>query len=295
MPFMSGNSIDPQPTRHKDAPQIFNPVRIALNQTRGARRRERLESPQFIFAHIAEDIAQRILMINRQFQNALIICPDGFGAILEPHLDTDKRPRHLTLSTMQNLGPILRGQTGYDLMVLVMAHQNENNPQGLLKALKGHMVDDGHIMTVCLGGESLAHLRRSLYAADQAHFGGMSARFHPLMDIQKNVQILSHCGFNLATGDRDRLTVHYKKFATIIHDLRDLGESYALAAQPIKPTSRAFWNTVKTKYKTEFSDSNRFIANFDILWASAWTPHDSQQKPLKPGSGKIHLSRAFKP
>jgi hypothetical protein len=27
-------------------------------------------------------------------------------------------------------------------------------------------------------------------------------------------------------------------------------------------------------------------ATFDIVWLSGWAPHDSQQKPLRPGSAQ---------
>jgi hypothetical protein len=31
-------------------------------------------------------------------------------------------------------------------------------------------------------------------------------------------------------------------------------------------------------------------ATFEILTLTAWTPHESQQKPLKPGSAKTRLA-----
>ncbi len=292
---MSTNPIDLQPRPPGLPPQIFNPKRIALHQQRAARRRQRLKNPQFILAHIAEDMAQRISMINRQFEKALFICPSGFEILIKPHLNPDKRPKNLRFSSLQSLALNQHKKHKFDLIILVMAHHNENNPQGLLRRLKNHIIDDGHIITVCLGGETLGYLRQSLYAADQAFFGGIAARFHPLLDIQRHVQLLNHCGFNLTSGDRDRLTVHYKKFSTLISDIRDLGESHALIATSTPPLNRDYWNHVKTAYKSHFSDNEQYIAHYDVLWANGWMPHESQQKPLKPGSGKIHLSRAFKP
>ena len=44
-----------------------------------------------------------------------------------------------------------------------------------------------------------------------------------------------------------------------------------------------------------FSDPDRRIrATFDILWLSGWTPHESQQKPLRPGSAQASLADAVK-
>ena len=35
-------------------------------------------------------------------------------------------------------------------------------------------------------------------------------------------------------------------------------------------------------------------ATFEILTATGWAPHESQQKPLKPGSAKTRLADALK-
>jgi len=290
---MSGKPIDPQRASPVAAPQIFSPKRIALNQKRAARRRGRLKQPQFIFSRIAEDIADRLLMINRRFEKTLLICPHDFELGLFPILHPDKTPNHVTTCRLQNLGPILKQDRDFDLIIMVMSHHSDNNPQGLLRTLKTYMVDDGHIMTVCMGGESLSHLRQSLYSADQAIFGGVVPRVHPMITLQQNVQLLASSGFNLTTGDRDRLTVQYKKLATLISDIRDLGEGYALALKPPKRLNRQYWDKLKEHYMREFADNSHYIAHYDILWASGWTPHHSQQKPLKPGSGKTHIGDVF--
>jgi len=37
----------------------------------------------------------------------------------------------------------------------------------------------------------------------------------------------------------------------------------------------------------------RVRATFEIAWLSGWAPHQSQQKPLKPGSAQVRLSDAL--
>jgi hypothetical protein len=34
-------------------------------------------------------------------------------------------------------------------------------------------------------------------------------------------------------------------------------------------------------------------ATFEIVWLSGWSPHESQQKPLKPGSASQRLADAL--
>jgi len=292
---MSGKPTDPHRASPVATPQIFSAKRVALNQNRAARRRAQLEQPQFIFSRIAEDICDRLLMINRRFQKALLICPDDFDHVLLPKLHPAKKPSHIIKCKLQSLGSALKQDSNFDLIIMVMSHHSENNPQGLFRMLKTYMVDDGHILTVCIGGESISHLRQSLYDADQFFFGGVIPRVHPLISLQQNVQLLASSGFNLTTGDRDRLTVRYKKLSTFVSDIRDLGENYALALNPPKRLNRQYWDKLKELYMHKFGENNHYIAHFDILWAGGWTPHHSQQKPLKPGSGKTHMGDIFNP
>jgi hypothetical protein len=47
-------------------------------------------------------------------------------------------------------------------------------------------------------------------------------------------------------------------------------------------------------YKARFADDDgRMRATFDIVYLTGWAPHDSQQKPLKPGSAKTRLADAL--
>jgi hypothetical protein len=47
-------------------------------------------------------------------------------------------------------------------------------------------------------------------------------------------------------------------------------------------------------YAERFSDADgRLRASFEIVWLSGWAPHESQQKPLKPGSATQRLADAL--
>ena len=269
----------------------FDSARRAQLQRRAAKRRARLDKSQFIFERIAQDMADRLLMINRRFQNALLIAPSGFEQLFRQALAADKTPEHILSTPHEQLGPTLGDKHEFDLIILCMSHQAENNPVGLFTALKARMVDDGHIISVCLGGDSLSALRHVLYEMDQKYFGGISPRIHPMMDMQPNVGLLAHTGFKLTMGDRDTVKVSYKRFSTFISDLRDMGESYAVSVKSTSTPHRRYWRDVERALKTK---QDKFEIIYDILWASGWTPHDSQQKPLKPGSATTHLSAAFK-
>jgi len=47
-------------------------------------------------------------------------------------------------------------------------------------------------------------------------------------------------------------------------------------------------------YVERFADSDgRIRATFEIVWLSGWAPHESQQKPLAPGSARRRLADAL--
>ena len=47
-------------------------------------------------------------------------------------------------------------------------------------------------------------------------------------------------------------------------------------------------------YGERFADPDgRVRATFEIVWLSGWAPHESQQKPLRPGSANARLADAL--
>ena len=275
---------------HAATPHVFSPEKRIIAQNRAQKRRAKLETPQFLFERVAQDMADRISMINRRFKSALLIAPEGFHSQVTAHIPADKMPLTWRFTPLEQLGPHLKDQGEFDLVLIMFSHHTENDPVGLFKALKAYMIADAHILTACLGGESLTELRQAFYTADQQHFGGVIPRIHPMIALQENVQILAASGFNLTSGDRDRVNVNYHKLTTLISDLRDMGETYKLMIkQPVRTTA-SYWARVEDILR---QSGEKVAMTYDIIWACGWTPHESQQKPLKPGSAKQHLSQAF--
>jgi len=78
-------------------------------------------------------------------------------------------------------------------------------------------------------------------------------------------------------------------------DLRAMGMANPLAGRSRKPLTRAFFLRAAELYAERYSDPDgRIRATFSILYVSAWSPHESQQKPLKPGSARVRLADALK-
>ncbi len=47
-------------------------------------------------------------------------------------------------------------------------------------------------------------------------------------------------------------------------------------------------------YSERFADADgRVRATFEMVWLSGWAPHESQQKPSRPGSARMRLADAL--
>ena len=77
----------------------------------------------------------------------------------------------------------------------------------------------------------------------------------------------------------------------LMADLRGMGEQNALADRLRKPTGRALFMRAAEIYQAEFGNADGTIpASFEIITLTGWAPHESQQKPLRPGSAKHRLA-----
>ena len=101
--------------------------------------------------------------------------------------------------------------------------------------------------------------------------------------------------FALPVTDIDRVTVRYATPLALMHDLRRMGAANALAERRRTPLRRATLRRLFEVYAERFADADgRIRATFEIVWLSGWAPHESQQKPLAPGSAKARLADALR-
>jgi hypothetical protein len=102
---------------------------------------------------------------------------------------------------------------------------------------------------------------------------------------------LQRTGFALPVTDIETLTVRYDNAFGLMRDLRGMGAQNTLNDRSRRPVGRRFFQRVAEIYAQNFSDADgRVRATFSFVSLSGWAPHSSQQKPLKPGSGKVSLA-----
>jgi SAM-dependent methyltransferase len=181
-----------------------------------------------------------------------------------------------------------------DLVVSALALQFVNDLPGTLVQIRRALKPDGLFMAALIGGESLTELRQAFAEAESDVEGGLSPRVAPFIDLRELGSLMQRAGFALPVIDSDRLTVRYDSAFALMRDLRAMGATNVLSERRRKPLRRATVFRMAEIYAQRFADADgRVRATFDVAWLSGWAPHESQQKPLKPGSAVQRLADAL--
>ncbi|MGA7117038.1 MAG: SAM-dependent methyltransferase, partial [Hyphomicrobium sp.] len=77
-------------------------------------------------------------------------------------------------------------------------------------------------------------------------------------------------------------------------ELRAMGAGNVLDDRRRVPVGRRLLMRASEIYAENFADPDgRMPATFELLTMTAWAPHESQQKPLQPGTAKTRLADAL--
>ena len=162
---------------------------------------------------------------------------------------------------------------------------------GLMMQARQLLRPDGLLLVNLLGGNSLIELKQVLVEAEHAITGGVSPRCAPMADIRDIGGLMSRAGLALPVADSDRITVHYPHMFKLMEDLRGMGEQNALLARLKAPTKRQIFLQAAEIYRKRFGRADGQIpASFEIVTLTGWAPHESQQKPLRPGVAAHRLA-----
>ena len=188
------------------APRIFD----------GALQRRRLDRAlaagpaDFLLARAADDLADRLALVKRDFATAVDIGTPG------PHAAAALRA-----TTVLRLAPTLAslgrgpfagavgdpersplGENAFDLIVSLLAlHQVDDLPGALIQ-MRRALKPDGLFIAALPGGDTLSELRECLLVAESETTGGASPRVAPLADARALGGLLQRAGFARLRGDQ---------------------------------------------------------------------------------------------
>jgi SAM-dependent methyltransferase len=284
--MMSSDKMAPNPS---SPPVLFDRVLLRVRQNRAAK----LGPATFLLDRVAEDMADRVAAVLRDFGKAADVGTPGdqvrsalaprLGDIAAVALPDDER------------APLALEPARLGLAVSALALQFVNDLPGVLAQIRRALKPDGLLLAATIGGDTLTELRQSFAVAESELEGGLSPRVAPFADLRDLGALLQRAGFALPVTDVDRVVVRYGDAFGLMHDLRRMGATNVLTERRRRPLRRATLLRMAQIYHERFADPDgRIRATFDIVWLSGWAPHESQQKPLKPGSAKASLEAAVK-
>ncbi|WP_334174414.1 methyltransferase domain-containing protein [Pseudoxanthobacter sp.] len=281
-----------------DTPVLFDRALLARRR-RAALARGSV--PDFLTGIAVEDLAVRLAGISRHFPVALDL---GSGGAVAQLLRATGKADHAVVADVLAAGPgaemvvddeaLPFAAESLDLVVSTLSLQAVNDLPGALVQIRRMLRPDGLLLATLPGGDTLAELRDSLISAESELTGGASPRVAPFADLRTLAGLLQRAGFALPVADTDRFTVRYDHMFALIADLRAAGATNVLVDRSRRPLSRAVLARAAEIYAERHADADgRIRATVEMISLSGWAPHESQQKPLKPGSARMRLADAL--
>ena len=272
------------------SPAIFNRQLLRRQLARA----QTLGPATFLIDRVAQELGERLSVVLRQFERAV-----DLGA------PTDAVPQALAASG--KVATVISAHSvaieeealpfadaSLDLVTSALSLQFVNDLPGTLIQIRRALKPDGLFLAALIGGDSLNELREAFAQAESEVEGGASPRVAPFADLRELGALLQRAGFALPVVDSDKLTVRYQSAFALMHDLRRMGATNILNERRRTPLKRKTLARMAEIYAQNFADADRRLrATFEIVWLSGWAPHESQQKPLKPGSATQRLADAL--
>lgn len=271
-----------------------------------ARHAETIAAGDFLRAHIATDLVDRLAVVARRFERGLVIGA-GASAAREGFLASGRVGAMLAAEPVPALAPPARSAIviadsealpfapeSFDLVVSILDLGLVNDLPGALVQIRRILKPDGLMLATLIGGGSLMELARAFASAESELTGGASPRVAPMVDVRDLGSLLQRAGFALPVTDVDSLELTYASPLAAMDELRRLGLANSLTVRSRRPLTRAVLGGVIDAYgRASRASDGRIAMTLDLLTATAWAPHPDQQQPLRPGSAKARLADAL--
>jgi SAM-dependent methyltransferase len=269
------------------APILFDRALLQARQRRALK-----QGPvTFLFDRVAGDMEERLAAVKRDFADIADVWTPG-DALRKLLGDRFRSLTHVDIHDSEVL-PLQPEQV--DLVLSALAFQFVNDLPGVLAQIRRALKPDGLLLAAMIGGETLYELRMCFAAAEAELEGGVSPRVAPFADLRDVGALLQRAGLALPVTDVDRVVVRYDDAFALMADLRRMGATNVLIERRKTSTRRATMLRMAQIYSQRFADPDgRIRATFDVIWLSGWAPHESQPKPLRPGSATASLEEAVK-
>ena len=257
-------------------------------------RAQTLGPAPFLVDRVAQELGERLGVVLRQFERAVDLGTPT-DAVVQALAASGKVATVISAHSLAIDEEALPfADASLDLVTSALSLQFVNDLPGTLIQIRRALKPDGLFLAALIGGESLNELREAFAQAESEIEGGVSPRVAPFADLRELGALLQRAGFALPVVDSDKLTVRYQSVVALMHDLRRMGATNILSERRRVPLKRKTLARMAEIYAQRFADADgRLRATFEVVWLLGWAPHESQQKPLKPGSATQRLADAL--
>ncbi|MFT6559415.1 methyltransferase domain-containing protein [Sneathiella sp.] len=258
----------------------------------------------FLFEEVADRLAERSLDITRSHDLVLDLgCHEGaFGqalatmgkaqTVVSVDISTGmvgKTPNNLKVVASEEFLPF--ASESFDLIGSVLSLHWTNDLPGALIQINRALKADGIFLGALFGIETLHELKECLTQAELEIRSGVSPRISPFTEVRDAGALLQRAGFALPVSDVETITLKYKTPFDLLKELRGMGEANALLDRQKSFTGRKVLMRMAEIYFEKYADEQGLIpATFQIIYLTGWSPHESQQVPLKRGSATTSLT-----
>ena len=256
---------------------------IVFDRKLYARRRLRAErgAPEsFLLHHAGENLAERLGTIERHFDLGLDLGSRGqsfelFSTRAARWVRTALDPASEAISLVTDEEALPFAEARFDLVISVLGLHAVNDLPGALVQIRRSLKPGGLFMAALFGGGTLKELRRAFAAGEAEGTGGTSPHIAPFADVRDMGALLQRAGFVSPVADADSLPVRYRSFATLVEDLRVLGETNALAQRSRRFLLRRILSAALKSYAKNDCSDDKLAATYEILYVTGWTAESS--------------------
>lgn len=288
--------LTPMTMPASDIPELFDQAALLRNLTRAAAKGN---LPGFLDDVAAKELIDRFESISRKFSRIAIISHDAsrIADTVKPRMSDGGTITAISMLAEDRVfldSPNLPA-AAFDCIFACPGLEWANDLPGSLSRLRRALKPDGVLLAAMLGGASLHELRASWLQAETMMTGGASPRAAPFCDVRDAGGLLQRAGFALPVVDTDRLKVRYDNALALMKDLKAHGLSNILTERHRSLVTPRLMAMVCAHYDQTFADpDDRVRATFQMIYLTGWSPHESQPKPLRPGSAKTRLADALR-
>ena len=255
--------------------EVFDARAVRLHRARAA---SRLQSVAAVLDDLAERLLDRLDDTKTRFAAALEI--GGRGSIAPRLADRGMQVTSADFSAAMAVRagglPVAIeaealpfGTHKFDLIVTHLSLHWINDLPGALIQLRRALKPQGLFLASMPVLGTLGELRAALLDAESTLTGGVSPRVSPFPDLRDCAGLLQRAGFALPVADVEKIEFLYANPLDLLHELRDAGETNAVAARSRKIPPRALFPMALSTLPVR---DGRMVATFRMAIMTGWNP-----------------------